>query len=145
LAGPTYTFFFYGTLMDRAVLNLVSGREFTVVQLRPAILKGYRRLCVSNAVYPGIVPVKGSDVAGVVVRGITPAVATRLDAFENDGYDRTNVTVQTYAGRRVKAAAYVATDRMSLDEVEWKFNAWLKQHRRHYLGRVRMWAKAYAG
>ena len=74
--------------MDRAVLNLVSGTDFTAAQLRPAVLRDFRRLRVSAANYPGITVAAGCQVPGVIVRGLTPDAVTRLDRFENDRYDR---------------------------------------------------------
>jgi len=145
LADPTYSFFFYGTLMDRAVLNLVSGIDFTAMQLQPATLRDFQRYRVKDVQYPGIVPSEGDHVSGVIVRGITQEAATRLDHFENDGYDRENVTVETKFGRQVNAAAYIASNRMVLEEEPWDFDAWKKRHRNGYVERVRGWARRYRG
>jgi hypothetical protein len=41
------TFFFYGTLMDRALLSRVTGVHFDAAQLRPGVLKDYKRVRVA--------------------------------------------------------------------------------------------------
>ena len=40
--------------MDHAVLNLVSDTDFTAVQVRPAVLKDYRRLGFLRLTIPEI-------------------------------------------------------------------------------------------
>ena len=130
--------------MDRSVLNLVTGTDFTAVQLRPAVLKDYSRLRVAAAEYPAVTVAAGCQVPGVIVRGLSPYAVTRLDRFENDRYDRQNVVVETSGGRAIKAAAYVASERMLLDEDEWDFEDWRNRNRRRYLDRVRDWARRYA-
>ena len=44
--------FVYGTLMEDEVVQSVLGRRFESL---PAVLAGYRRVCLKQRVYPGIV------------------------------------------------------------------------------------------
>ena len=87
MAGGHGTYFFYGTLMDRDVLNIVSGLNLGAARLRPALLLGYRRVRVQDAQYPAVLPSEGHSVQGCAVHGITAAAAARVEFFENDGYD----------------------------------------------------------
>ncbi|MDG2033915.1 MAG: gamma-glutamylcyclotransferase [Rhodospirillales bacterium] len=143
VAGPTYIFF-YENLMDRATLNLVNGKAFTALQLRLAILKGYRRLRIAAADYPGVTVAAGCQVPGKIVRGRTPDAVTCSDYFYDDQYDRQNVIVEISGGRRIKAATYVASERMPLDDDECDLEDWRTRHRRRYLNRVRDWAHFHA-
>lgn len=62
-------YFFYGTLMDRAVLAAVLGRA-PAAPPRAAILHGYRRMFRHGASYPVLAPAAGEAVSGVVVEGL---------------------------------------------------------------------------
>lgn len=61
-----------------------------------AILDGYQRLCVREAVYPGITPTKGRQVFGTFASGLTEAHIQKLDRYEGDDYDRRPVTVRLF-------------------------------------------------
>ncbi len=137
MAAPRYTFFVYGTLMEPQVLSLVSGERFDAVRLRPAVLPDYRRVRVADATYPGIYPSEGSEVEGCLVRGLSEGAVRRIDAFENDGYDRHNLQVISGQGTPVKAAAYVASSRMKLTDENWDFEDWRENHRQAFLVRLR--------
>ena len=78
MAGGRGTYFFYGTLMDRDVLNIVSGLNLAPARLRPARLPGYRRVRVQDVQYPAVLRFEGYSVEGCVVHGI-PAAAARID------------------------------------------------------------------
>ncbi len=136
MAAPRYTFFVYGTLMEPQVLSLVTGERFDAVRLRPAALPGYRRVRVADATYPGIYPAEGSEVKGCLVRGMGEEAVRRIDAFENDGYDRQNLQVISAQGTPVKAAAYVASSRMKLTDEDWDFEDWRQNHRQAFLARL---------
>jgi len=136
VATPRYTFFVYGTLMEPQVLSLVSGEHFNSFRLRPAVLHGYRRVRVADATYPGIYPAEGSEVQGFLARGLSEEAVRRIDAFENDGYDRQNLQVISKQGTPVQAAAYVASSRMKLTDEEWDFEVWRANHRQAFLARL---------
>ena len=59
MAGGRGTYFFYGTLMDRDVLNIVSGLNLAPARLRPARLPGYRRVRVQDVQYPAVLRFEG--------------------------------------------------------------------------------------
>ncbi|CAG8539339.1 9115_t:CDS:10 [Paraglomus occultum] len=96
-----FSCFFYGTLIFTQILRRVitegqSLKESDVAfgPVIPAVLKGYRRHKVFNAVYPAII--KGSEndeTRGVLVSGLTSQDILRLDLFEGNQYVRTDVEV----------------------------------------------------
>ena len=124
--------------MDSVVLNRVTRISFDDVQLRPAILKDYKRVQVENANYPAIYQSEGFEVKGVIVHGITPTIMARLDAFEDVGYERHNVSVDLGNGRCVCASAYIASPKMLLVEEPWDFEVWQRYHRSHFLKRLKV-------
>ena len=131
-----HTFFFYGTLMDRVILNRVTGVYFQPFRLRPGTLKDFKRMTVKKCTYPAILESEGDEVEGVVVHDITADAVERLDEFEDNNYERKDVIVELLSGSSVKAVAYIAGSEMLLDDVAWNFDAWRRFHRSNFLKRL---------
>ncbi len=138
------SYFFYGTLMDAAVLARVTGLNLTSARLRPAILEGYRRLRVADQHYPTIVPAAGRRVEGRLFRGAGPEVQRRISWYEDKDYEARMETVIGPAGIRTRALAFVAGPAMRLTEEDWDFEAWCRHHRRPFLMRLDVWMKEYS-
>jgi gamma-glutamylcyclotransferase (GGCT)/AIG2-like uncharacterized protein YtfP len=96
--------FVYGTLMEPACVERVTGRRFTG---RPATLRGWRRTIGTHG-YPVIHPSAGATVEGVVLDGLDDGVLRALDAYEDEGrlYLRREVTVVA-AGESIPCQVYV--------------------------------------
>ncbi len=82
--------FAYGTLMCPDILEAVLWKKRSGIS---ALLSGYGRFRVSGEHYPGIIPVAGAVVPGVLFPGISPEGLRRLDIFEGQIYTRTTVYV----------------------------------------------------
>ncbi len=100
--------FTYGTLMFAPVRRLHSRRGLAA---EPATLAGYGRRALRGASYPGIVPEAGGSVAGMLVRGVSPALLAKLDRWEGAEYLRRPVRVALASGEEVPAFAYVLAPR----------------------------------
>ncbi|KAJ3290638.1 hypothetical protein HK104_006626 [Borealophlyctis nickersoniae] len=96
--APPRPLFAYGTLMsDRVYARVVGkrlGQKFTPPHCEPAIIHGYRRVCVKGATYPGLIPsTPSSTVEGVLIHVTSHDEVALLDAFESDSYARHTVHV----------------------------------------------------
>jgi 16S rRNA (cytidine1402-2'-O)-methyltransferase len=102
--GATVDVFAYGTLRDRALVERLTGRAFDT---EPAVLPGWRvvRAGVSRSGYEGVAPDAGSEVRGVLLRGVDPASVRCLDAYEVE-YERRALNVRV-GGDTVPAQVYV--------------------------------------
>jgi hypothetical protein len=80
-------FFFFGTLMDRDLLERVLGRRVPDGELTPARLSGYRRVRAVTADYPVLVPSPGAVVDGVLLRAASRRDETRMRHFEDEEHD----------------------------------------------------------
>jgi gamma-glutamylcyclotransferase (GGCT)/AIG2-like uncharacterized protein YtfP len=100
--------FSYGTLMLAPVRRLHSRRALAT---EPATLAGYERVALRGASYPGLVPGEHAVVAGVLVRGISPALLARLDRWEGAEYTRAPVVVTLASGASAPAFVYVLAPR----------------------------------
>jgi len=100
--------FTYGTLMFPEVWRAVVGREFEIAEGSAA---GFAIFRVRDAVFPGIAPAGyESTVRGVVYLDVDDGSLQRLDAFEDDFYERRSIAVNCENGRRLEAEAYVVPE-----------------------------------
>ena len=96
--------FVYGTLMDDARLESVTGQRFA---RRAARLEGFERVASARG-YPYVVPRAGAHVDGHLIENVDAASLRRLDTYEDEGrlYLRRPVEV-VVGGERVACETYV--------------------------------------
>jgi gamma-glutamyl AIG2-like cyclotransferase len=63
-----------------------------------ASVAGWRAAALPGRAYPGLVPAAGAATDGLLLTGLTPQEWRIIDAFENGGYDLTEVAL--VGGRR---------------------------------------------
>ena len=131
--------------MDSIVLKRVIGGYNKGIQKRQGILKDFKRVKVKEAHYPAIVDSKGDKVEGLVVYGIANDALLLLDEFEDDEYQRKNVTVLLRDDQNTKATTYVAGPNMSLDDEGWCFSKWQQNHRKEFLENLAIWNRIEKG
>ena len=109
--------FTYGSLMFPSVMKAVTGREFPSKKAR---LRDYARFKVRGESFPGLTPVKGALTDGVLYSDVDPLSVRRLDDFEGDLYQRTEIRVQVEERESLTAQTYVIRprhrDRLSSQE-----------------------------
>lgn len=81
--------FLYGSLMEPQVLAALLGR---VPETRDATLEGYHRYRIKDRPYPGIRPLQGAKVSGILMFGLTERERRIFDLFEGSDYDKVEVT-----------------------------------------------------
>jgi gamma-glutamylcyclotransferase (GGCT)/AIG2-like uncharacterized protein YtfP len=134
------SFFVYGTLMDPDLRAAVLGGP--CVSLRPAVLAGYRRRTVVGEDYPAIAPAKNSRVAGLLVAGISPAMAARASIYEGDQYDAVSLTVATTDGAACDAWTFLPQADVRLSTRDWSLDTWQKHHKSRVLTSARAFLSA---
>lgn len=128
-------YFFYGTLMDGAVLAAVLGRT-PPAPARAAVLDGYLRVFRRGRSYPVLVPSDGECVAGVLVEGLGEGDARRLGAFEGSDYTLREMPVRLSRGREVGALVFMPRPGVPASSVPWLPEEWHRRCRRRYLERI---------
>ena len=121
-----HTFFFYGSLMDRELLEAVLGRDASDLKFTPGWLKGYVAEIAANYSFPTMVEHRSGRVDGLVVEHLTAADVERIAYFEDEEYTPTVADIAT-ADTEVSAHIYVATARLKSSGKTWSFDHW----RRH--------------
>ena len=118
-------YFFFGSMMDRDVLNLVVGRMVPDADVEPATLAGYRLVHVADESYPAIVPHAGRQVEGVRVRRLTSAECERIAWFEGKEYASQMVEVTLRGGTPARAGVHLPTEALETIGGEgWDFARW---------------------
>ncbi|MGH6887228.1 MAG: gamma-glutamylcyclotransferase family protein, partial [Geminicoccales bacterium] len=80
------SFFFFGTLMDRDVLEIVLGRPVGEDELAPARLRGYRRVRTATRPYPMLKPDPDGVVEGMLLIEASRRDEVRILHFEDQEY-----------------------------------------------------------
>lgn len=117
--------FTYGSLMCESIMTAVTGTHHAY---QPALLKGYRRGPVRGETYPGMVPLEGAQVEGVLYLDVSDEGCARLDDFEGDEYRRVAVQVSLAGGSVLPAWAYELKPEYAhrLAAEDWDFEEFLR-------------------
>jgi nudix-type nucleoside diphosphatase (YffH/AdpP family) len=119
------TFFFYGTLRHRPMLELLSGGTGAAAG-RDAELPDHKVIRSAQGDMPILVPEKGRMLKGTIWE-LSEDARERLDAYELPfGYTRRTVTALVN-GQTVEAQAYYPPASLEPSGEEWSFESWLRQ------------------
>lgn len=99
--------FVYGTLLFPEILQLLLRR---LPDSTEAILPEYHRFSIHDGPYvrpyPAVFPQPGGEVHGLLLHGLSPTEHAVLDAYEDDDYVKTAVTV-AQNGEMAEVSVYV--------------------------------------
>jgi hypothetical protein len=126
-------YFFFGTLMDRDVLELVLERPVAADTLVPARLAGYRRVRILRDSFPILVEDSGSSVDGVVFTTASAEENARILFFEDYDYDMAPCRPVLTDGRTVEATFCGAEDGVLASDEPWDLARWAVRHKDGFL------------
>lgn len=151
-------FFFFGTLMDRDVLDAVvgqasagqlaigqpaMGQRTAVHGHRPAWLDGFRRVTVARETFPMVLPAPGHRLEGVVVEGLSAADIDRILFFESIEYAPRTIDVALADDSRLPARCFLTNDGVEHSGEAWDYGQWLNAHKADCLRETRLWMALY--
>ncbi len=125
--------FFYGTLMDRDVLEAVLGRPVADGVLQDAVLQHFRRVFMHNRNYPMLRPHSAGWVNGLLAQGLDAEAVNRLVAYEGGEYHLVPVRVENSAGHLVRAGAFLADRSVLATHHDWHLPVWQRRFKRPFL------------
>jgi gamma-glutamylcyclotransferase (GGCT)/AIG2-like uncharacterized protein YtfP len=96
--------FTYGTLMFPEVWARAAREECAA---RKAVLYGYEVRRLSGVEFPGLIEAPETSTPGLVYLDVSPEAIVRLDAYEDDFYDRIPVVVELENGDPLEAQVYL--------------------------------------
>lgn len=122
----TTPLFLYGTLRDRALLEIVLGRPVAEGDLRPGELLDHAAYEVAGESYPIIVAAPNAAAPGLLISGLSADDMARLDYYEC-GFDYALLerAVRDGAGQSVTARVYVAPTQGVALGPRWDLQAWV--------------------
>ncbi|MCB1228627.1 MAG: gamma-glutamylcyclotransferase [Verrucomicrobiae bacterium] len=129
------TLFAYGTLLVPRIWRAVTRCD---CPSEPATLPGYAIFRVLEADFPGIIESRPeSSVPGRIFSGLDDEILARLDAYEDDFYERREVTLLDATGNPVQSQAYVvpARFREGLSDEPWTLDWFETEAMDSYLAR----------
>ena len=100
-------FFFYGTLMERELLQRVLQRPLLSRSLMAARLTGWRRCAVHGHDFPAVLRCRGSAVDGVVLDHVSSTDREKLIAYEGEGYTTARAVAELANGQRRPVLLFV--------------------------------------
>ncbi|GMG83765.1 hypothetical protein LNKW23_29790 [Paralimibaculum aggregatum] len=120
--------FFYGSLRDRELIEIVLGRAVAPADLAPARAAGFATRRARGEDYPMLVPEAGAVAEGVLLSGLSAADLERLAYFEEAEYALAPITVET-AGGTLEARHFRPTGKRPAVAELWNFADWQREHR----------------
>lgn len=124
--------FFFGTLMDFDVVEIVLGRRFTEDEFISGTLRGYARRKALNEGYPVLVPELDGEVDVVVIGNITEVEKARLAFFESNEYEYRPFNIETGSGI-VSAEGFASLDHFDASEEHWHLSLWQATEKPQFL------------
>jgi hypothetical protein len=122
--------FFFGTLRDRDVLEVVLGRSLDDLEHEPATLPGHRLARVIEESYPALVEDPVGSVEGELVRGLGERDIARIGWFEGEEYETRRVEVVVRAGgAREWAIIQTPTEALEVAAGDWNYAAWQRDEK----------------
>lgn len=124
------TLFFFGSLRDKALLEIVLDRMVADEDMQPAKAPGFAALALGHEPYPYLAERPGEHAEGLVVRNLSEADIARLEYFEEAEYGLAPIHVQTAQGP-ISAAYFAATGKLDGKERDtlWDYAAWTRDER----------------
>ena len=146
-------FFFFGTLMDRDILEAVIGRPAPAGPFPRALLPGYRRVKLRGESHPMILPAPEALLDGLIVDGLQPSDIDRIMFFESVDYDPKPVRVTPLAGgaaegepaeaASIEAHVFFGSAEAAHDDEPWDHGRWLAEDKLAELHEARLWMALY--
>ena len=136
-------FFFFGSLRDGQILEVVIGRPLPQRALPAASLPGYRLERMARETFPLLVEAVDEVAPGVVVEGLLEADIARIHFFESIEYEPQTHTVDLAAGGRRACQIFAATAAGGRTGEAWRYEDWRPRHQARELREARLWMAFY--
>ena len=125
--------FFFGSLMDREILEIVLDRKIDPHAFEIAFLTGYDRRRVFGESYPGLQVKAGEVVDGVIAELSAPEDEARILFFEATHYRLADVRVRTMNDKTVDARTCLDAGAIDFEDRPWDFEIWRATEERERL------------
>lgn len=118
--------FFFGSLRDHSLLQVVLERTVDPNDLASAFVTDRATLKVENEDYPYLANQSGARADGVLLRRASVEDVARLEYFEEEEYALQPIVVETPLGQ-VEAQHFAASEKGARGNEPWNFDTWLAE------------------
>jgi hypothetical protein len=125
--------FFFGTLMDADVRDLVLGPEYSDYEVRRGWLRGFRRVFMPGRTYPMLLPHPHGSVEGILVRGLSVEAVRRLSTFEGPDYHLVSLEILGETGDKRRAGVFLSDRKVTRGRIFWSLPTWRRRYKRQTL------------
>ncbi|MEM7423397.1 MAG: NUDIX domain-containing protein [Pseudomonadota bacterium] len=120
--------FFFGSLRDRTLLEVVLDRPVADADILPAHVPDRATVKISDEEYPQLVTQVGGSAPGIVVSGLSAEDIARLEYYEEAEYGLADIVVETEAGP-FDARYFASTPKATHAGEPWELAAWEREER----------------
>lgn len=116
--------FFYGTLCDLDLLEIVLDRPRAAITMFPATLRNHAAYWAASQNYPVIIPEDGQDTHGLYLPDLSQTDVARLDFYESGFvYEPETVVAETPLGPK-EVLIYYCHDMSEVSDRRWDLRDW---------------------
>lgn len=127
--APNAPMFFYGTLRDEDLLEVVTSRSgLQGLTLQDAGVRDMRVVREAVETFPILVEAVGERAHGLLVDGLTPEERARIAFFEDSDYRLAEVETLAH-GRQVLAHTFLPSEKLDGSNETWELTAWRREHK----------------
>ncbi|MEH6630529.1 MAG: gamma-glutamylcyclotransferase family protein [Halopseudomonas aestusnigri] len=136
------TLFFFGSLMDPDVLEIVLGRTIDQAQLKPGMLEGYRCEREVKESYPVLVPYPAGKAEILIAYDLSQIDIQRILFYETGEYDLVSFTVND-GTQRISAFGFATGEGIHTSGDTWHLNVWQKTGKGDFLPMAQRFMTGY--
>ncbi|MEM9045914.1 MAG: NUDIX domain-containing protein [Pseudomonadota bacterium] len=134
--------FFYGSLRDHELLEIVLDRPVAAGEVICATAADHTTCRLVTDAYPILVPLPGGHAEGSVLLAPTDLDVDRMIYFEEAEYGLVDISVHTGEGP-IEALYFRGTDKQPPTELAWDYGAWQEHDRAAALHAAREYMSYY--
>ncbi len=135
--------FFYGTMRDPDVRQMVFGGRAEELTIRPALLVGFRPCSARGGDYPVLVRRTAARARGQLVEGLRYADLLRLFHFEGPHYRPSRQLAIDPSGRRLSAWVLLPDSPHQASARVWRLRQWQLYRKPRMMPRLRIWMREF--
>lgn len=118
--------FFFGSLRDADLFQIVVGRSLNEFATSSAKLVGYSVSRAAHFPFPVVNADQLGEAEGIFVSGFTDQEIERVAYYETNEYDLYDVTIQIDEGGFETAGVFFATEHLEVSNEPWSLETWTK-------------------
>ncbi|WP_419901387.1 gamma-glutamylcyclotransferase family protein [Kiloniella sp.] len=123
--SESQTLFFFGSLMDPDVLEIVLGHPIDQTLLKPGTLDGYRCEREAKESYPVLVPYPNGRAEILIAQNLSKTDVDRILFYETGEYDLVPFAVND-GNTQINALGFATGEGIDTSGDTWHLNVWQK-------------------